>query len=475
MALSRNIRAGTQAASLDYDARKENLLAQLRGQYDAVVGVEPRFAYSGRKSDLTKIFESQAVNLARKGVNDLTELGQSVDDKGKKTLINKNTGEELFKIVRDPDIKVDKWAEKGKNVKGIAAFSVKFDEEGRGLFLPVYEESTAFGGPLADLVVPLATIAGAYFLGPVFASSLGASGGAAAGAAIGSSGGQLAATGEIDPMKTLLSAGTAYVGSELFGGGAPAPEAAPVDATLATSTPVPGSFQATLPELGVRTAATTPAFTAVPGSFGAALPSLITPVNVIGDTAQGLLNQDLEFVGADAEQLYDTTGSVAATQQNLIAAGVDPTMAAEASNLAALGGNATTIASNLGTAFPGEAVFTSEGLLSGGATLDDFAKKIGGNITSSAAGITGAEVLRNLSRLSKLSGLLSDGGPGSSVGGSLTGGTPGRGVSYNLPSFAPTRINLPSFAPMVDLGLTEQQIQGLLSQPNPLPSFSLLR
>jgi len=46
--------------------------------------------------------------------------------------------------------------------------------------------------------------------------------------------------------------------------------------TLATSTAVPGSFQAALPSLGVQTAATTAASTAVPGSFQAALPGLLS-------------------------------------------------------------------------------------------------------------------------------------------------------------------------------------------------------
>jgi hypothetical protein len=469
MAIS-NIRAGTRAASLDYDARKENLLAQLRGQYDAVVGVEPRFAYSGRKSDLDKIFESQAVNLARKGVNDLTELGQGVDAKGKKTLINKNTGEELYKIVRDPDIKVDKWAEKGKGVKGIAAFSVKFDEEGRGLFLPVYEESTAFGGPLADLVVPAATIAGAYFLGPAFAGSLGASGGAAAGAAIGSSGGQLAATGEIDPMKTLLSAGTAYVGSEIFGGGAPAETG--VDYSLTGGgVDVGGTgFQVPAGDAVGYSLAPDVASTGLnlsPADLAPGIGASLTPVIPSFSADYSLLG------GTSPDQLASMgeTGLLSGTPGEGLQLPTTPA-------LPGMGGGQ-------GLVVPVEGgLVTETGFTPAGATpvLGDPGSFINDPnvlgqpvIEDVAAGMTGAEVLRNLSRLSRLSGLLSEGGPGSAVGGSLTGGTPGRGVSYNLPSFTPTRINLPSFAPMVDLGLTEQQIQGLLSQPNPLPSFSLLR
>jgi hypothetical protein len=121
-----------------------------------------------------------------------------------------------------------------------------------------------------------------------------------------------------------------------------------------------------------------------------------------GETVQSLLNQDLAFVGADAAQLYNTTGSVAATQQNLLAAGVDPTMAAEASNLAALGGTGTSIASSLGTAFPGETVFTSEGLLSSGATLDPIAKEIAGISTTAGSSIGITDALRGLNLANQL-------------------------------------------------------------------------
>jgi len=354
MAISRNIRAGTRTASLDYDARKENLLAQLRGQYDAVVSVEPKVKYAGPSKDLDKIFDSQATLLARKGVNDLTELGQGVDDKGKKTLINKNTGEELYKIVRDPDIKVDKWAEKGKDVKGIAAFSVNFDDQGRGVFLPVYEKSKAFGGPLADLVVPAAALAGAYFLGPAFAGTLGTSGGAAAGAALGSAGGQLAAEGRIDPLQTILAAGTAYLGSELLGGGAP-------EADLTGTT--------------------------VGGNLGA---------------DAGLLGADAAFIAADAAQLAGQGLSEAAIAQNLAAAGVDTANATLAANLAVSGAGAETIANTLASFAPAGATnlfsgtaadLAAAGITTGGTGVAMSAADIAAGSTaagSTAAGSTAA-------------------------------------------------------------------------------------
>ncbi len=208
--------------------------------------------------------------------------------------------------------------------------------------------------------------------------------------------GAAAGAAGVDPLKAGLMGGLSAAGVQaglnVQAGLDPITGAAVSPATggaltLATSTPAPGSFQAALPGLGVQTAATTPGATLLPGSFQAALPSLIAPVNVIGDTAQGLLNQDLQFVGEDAAQLYNTTGSVAATQQNLIAAGVDPIMAAEASNLAALGGTGSSIAGGLGSAFPGETIFTSQGLLAGGSTLDPFAKEMAGIGTASGAGL----------------------------------------------------------------------------------------
>jgi hypothetical protein len=184
----------------------------------------------------------------------------------------------------------------------------------------------------------------------------------------------------------------------------------------------------------------------LPGSFQAALPSLIAPVNVIGDTAQGLLNQDLQFVGEDAARLYNTTGSVAATQQNLIAAGVDPSMAAEASNLAGLGGTGSSIAGGLGSAFPGETIFTSQGLLGGGATMDEFAKNIAGISSTSAPALSITDALRGANLAKQLMG-----------GGQQTA----TGFPQQQSSFQPT-------------GVDYSGIYGLLGQRPSVPGISSL-
>lgn len=100
--------------------------------------------------------------------------------------------------------------------------------------------------------------------------------GAAAGATyLGStgalSGAEAAGTGAFD-------AGVGGI-AEAMGAGAPVSTATAVSAgdllypgveVAPTSSVVPGSFQAALPELGVQTAATTAPFTAIPGSFPAA-------------------------------------------------------------------------------------------------------------------------------------------------------------------------------------------------------------
>jgi hypothetical protein len=122
----------------------------------------------------------------------------------------------------------------------------------------------------------------------------------------------------------------------------------------------------------------------------------------VAGTTGGLLAADAAFAGADAAQLYAQTGNVAAVQQNLIAAGVDPIMAAEAANLAAYGGTGASIGSTLASTFPGETVFTSQGLLSGGSTLDPFAKNIAGITSTADSGIGLTDVARGLNTLKDL-------------------------------------------------------------------------
>jgi hypothetical protein len=80
-------------------------------------------------------------------------------------------------------------------------------------------------------------------------------------------------------LTPLIIAGALLAGGLYFGPGATAGAAgsgAATGTTLATSTAIPGSFQAALPGLNVSTAATTAASTAIPGTFSAALPGLLS-------------------------------------------------------------------------------------------------------------------------------------------------------------------------------------------------------
>jgi hypothetical protein len=99
-----------------------------------------------------------------------------------------------------------------------------------------------------------------------------------------------AAIGNKNPLTGgLLGAGGAYLGSTfggasgLLGGGSGGVPYAGAQYSVA-----PGSFQAALPGLGVKTAATTAPFTAIPGSFQAALPGLLAGSS--GLSATNLLN-----------------------------------------------------------------------------------------------------------------------------------------------------------------------------------------
>lgn len=93
---------------------------------------------------------------------------------------------------------------------------------------------------------------------------------------------------------------------------------------------------------------------------------------------------DVAIAAEDAANLAGVSKDVAMIQQNLIAAGVDPIIAAEAANQAVMGASAADIAGSLAVTFPYEPVYTSSGLLQGGATMDPFAKEVGGDITSAS-------------------------------------------------------------------------------------------
>ena len=148
-----------------------------------------------------------------------------------------------------------------------------------------------------------------------------------------------------------------------------------------------------------------------------------------GETVQSLLNQDLAFLAEETANLYQASGGdLNAVQQNLIANGVDPIVAAEAANQASLSMGQSAfydvsgavpvlkdaagqfqsgllgIQSGVQSAFPGEAIFTSQGLLAGGSTLDPFAKEIAGISSTSAPALSITDALRGANLANQLMG-----------------------------------------------------------------------
>jgi hypothetical protein len=240
-------RANELSAPLGINYEAANFMAgQLADQYAKQRELGYRYEKEG---DLPNIFYAQAAKLSANGLTSIYDVGEKDG-----VLINKVTGEPIEKIGLKgnwkedptsinigPDIQLE---DRGKfkrwgfdtSVEGMAHYGIDF-QDGIPVFTPYYKDTSTkiLGMKLEDALKTAATIAAIYYGGQYLL----AEGGAAAGA--GSAG---------------AGAGTGT--------------------TLATSTAVPGSFQAALPSLGVQTAATTAASTAVPGSFQAALPGLLS-------------------------------------------------------------------------------------------------------------------------------------------------------------------------------------------------------
>ena len=261
------------------------IYSELENQYNNLVSVGQQqgknLAYTGRSGDLPTIFNQQAQQLADSGVTSIANLrikdGRLVDSATNKTVTNSNLGGQ---VAVDQDTGVQKWGDVFSGVKGGANYGIQELQDGSVLFFPAWEQTKSpiaqlgLGG-LEDVIGPVLTIAGAYYGMP----GLGAVGGAAAGAAAGNTVGQFLASGEVDWGQVALSAAVAGGASYLSGAG---------------------------------------------GAAGGA-----------GDAASALA--DAEFIAADAAQLGQQGLSTAAIQQNLIASGVDPTIAASAANLASTG------------------------------------------------------------------------------------------------------------------------------------------
>lgn len=239
---------------------------------------------------------------------------------------------------------------------------------------------------------------------------------------------------EDDWWKPLIPLGAAAAGQFLFGGGLGGAGAAGAEALGQ------GAW------LGEGVASGIPAWDAAALSAG----------NTLTGVSPALL--DAQFIAADAAQLAAQTGNnVAAIQQNLIAAGVDPIVAATAADAAALGLTGSELITAVASS--GQA---GAGLFTGGSAAD---LALGGITTTTGAGAAGAagagiaagagagttaitaglpatitKLLTNPSVVSTLVGATLAGGSGGGGGGgtgmfSGPGSVPTQGVPQNTPEY----------------------------------------
>jgi hypothetical protein len=265
------------------------LADQLRQQYDTQVaaGLDPLPV----EEQVPGFFRAQAAKLAANGVQSIYDIQQA--DGG---IVNMVTGEPIKGVVlrsnwetnpeayrfRDPveleergGGKYTRWG-KDVSITGQGDYGISFVDN-KPVFTPYWKDTKNFD--VGDAMKTAAAIAavyygGSYLLGGETAAAGATTAGAGTGTGISGAG--------------LTSAEMAALkGAEAYGSlGAPISTAVAVPASQlaypatqigAGATPVPGSFQAALGELGVQTAATTAPATAAAGSFQAALPSLLAP------------------------------------------------------------------------------------------------------------------------------------------------------------------------------------------------------
>ena len=338
---------------------------ELETQYNNIVSIGKAqgkdTTYRGRSSDLPTIFNQQARQLADGGLSSISNLrnqdGRLVDISTGQQFTNTNLG---GAIAIDRDTGAQKFGDIFSGVKGGANYGIQFASDGSPILFPVWEKTKS---PIAQVgleflepvIEPIATAAGYYFGGPIL------------GTAVGNTVGQYLASGEVDAERVAIATAAAYAGSEIAsaggteanmanttGGmtgadygfqvaqdsanlagttagmtgadygfqvaseaGAPISTATPVPANelafparevAANATPVPGSFQAALPGMGIETAASAAPYTAAAGSFQAAVPSLLAPAAAasafgvsdalrLADQAQSLLGEQPQVGG----------------------------------------------------------------------------------------------------------------------------------------------------------------------------------
>jgi hypothetical protein len=137
---------------------------------------------------------------------------------------------------------------------------------------------------------------------------------------------------------------------------------------------------------------------------------------------------DNAFSALDASRLAEITTDPNAIQQNLIASGIDPSIAADLAQQAAMGGTVESMAADLANFYSGSPVYTNAGLLEGGRTLDQFGREIANISSTSVPGLGNS--LQNVGRI--VSSLTNQPTVQQQAGLSSGGGaTRGQGVDYS--------------------------------------------
>lgn len=208
---------------------------------------------------------------------------------------------------------------------GNTAYRVQFDAKGN----PIFYTTGASSSDIGDLA-PLLTI-GSLLVAPglsgLIGGATGLTGGALAAATGATLGAGTAALTDNDILKgALLGGGTAYLGNTLFGGGNTTDLGMNSDLTMAQI------------ESGLGTEGY--------GVGAQATQSGLFDPAVIGSGAytQTSYPYDMsEFLAADVQNLYSQVGSnIPAIEQNLVASGVDPLVAADVANQITLNPNIST-------------------------------------------------------------------------------------------------------------------------------------
>jgi hypothetical protein len=464
---------GEQARKLatqdpDLAARASKVYNEIIAQQQAGTS---EFWYKGDTASKEAAAANFALRLAENGVGSLKDLGQtkvqgSFDAESglfdeKTVTINKATGEPL------PRPELLGRADKGLGID----YNLAFTADGNVIPYTSNRESS-WVSFRDDQLKPAAAFALAAFGAPLIGASVapglsaatqGAIGGAIAG------GGSAALTGGNVLQGALLGGAGGYVNAGGFGGSAQAPGFGPqTDASFlaadAAQLAASGLSESQIAQVlgasgyGSSAAANLAASMAVNGLDTAAMTQQLQ--NLSSNT--GLMSQtgsSADFLAADALQLQGQVGNnFAAIEQNLIASGVDPLIAADVSQQLAFNPGltqaelATNLSNsfgnniydvNMATTYPTSTLPGAGGLLSGVAGVASTTASTPTTPskpttpTGSSTGLTTSQI----SNLLKAGvGLLGAGGVASAVGGS-GGGNSFQAPTQTQPTYDPAYFN----------------------------------